>query len=106
MYTREAGHERLCSRGECRLPHLFRPSRSSEEGHMCPACIESTVVMVAGAASTGGILAACIGKFREFFKASGLSLFQGRRHQRRPASSVRLPQLPAFSGFFASEAEV
>ncbi len=48
---------------------------------MCPACIESTVVMVAGAASTGGILAACIGKFREFFKASGLSLFQGRKEK-------------------------
>jgi hypothetical protein len=43
---------------------------------MCPACIESTVVMVAGAASTGGILAVCIGKFRKFFTASGLSLLQ------------------------------
>jgi hypothetical protein len=42
---------------------------------MCPACIESTVVMVAGAASTGGILAACIVKFRKVFKASSLSLF-------------------------------
>jgi hypothetical protein len=47
---------------------------------MCPACIESTVVMVAGAASTGGILA-CIGKFRKFFKASGLSLFQERKEK-------------------------
>jgi hypothetical protein len=43
---------------------------------MCPACIESTVVMVAGAASTGGILAVCIGKFRRFFRTTGLSLFQ------------------------------
>ncbi len=42
---------------------------------MCPACIEGTVVMVAGVASTGGILAVCIGKFRKFFYASGLSLF-------------------------------
>jgi len=33
---------------------------------MCPACIASTAVMVAGAASTGGILAVCIGKFRKF----------------------------------------
>ena len=40
---------------------------------MCPACIESTVVMVAGAASTGGILAVCIGKIRKLFTAS---LFQ------------------------------
>jgi hypothetical protein len=43
---------------------------------MCPACIESTAVMVAGVASTGGILAVCIGKFRNFFRATGLSLFQ------------------------------
>jgi hypothetical protein len=38
--------------------------------------IASTVVMVAGAASTGGILAVCIGRFRKFFRASGLGLFQ------------------------------
>jgi len=43
---------------------------------MCPACIASTAVMVAGAGSTGGILAVCIGKFREFFKANRLGLFQ------------------------------
>ncbi len=49
---------------------------------MCPACIESTVVIVAGAASTGGILAACIGKFRKFFQASNLSLFQERMEKR------------------------
>jgi len=42
---------------------------------MCPACIESTVVMVAAAGSTGGILAVCIGKFRNFFRATGLGLF-------------------------------
>ena len=42
---------------------------------MCPACIESAAVMVAGAASAGGILAVCIGKARRFFRAS-LSLFQ------------------------------
>jgi hypothetical protein len=43
---------------------------------MCPACIASTAVMVAGAGSTGGILALCIGKFREFFRANGLDLFK------------------------------
>jgi len=42
---------------------------------MCPACIASAAVMVAGAGS-GGILAMCIGKFRKFFRTSGLSLFQ------------------------------
>ena len=41
---------------------------------MCPACIESTVVMVAGVTSTGGALAVCIGRFRKFFNFS--SLFQ------------------------------
>ena len=43
---------------------------------MCPACIAGAAVMAAGAGSTGGILAACIGKFRKFFRANGLGLFQ------------------------------
>jgi hypothetical protein len=48
---------------------------------MCPACIASTAVMVAGAGSTGGILALSIGKFRKFFRASSLSLFQKRKEK-------------------------
>ena len=43
---------------------------------MCPACIASTAVMVAGAGSTGGILAVYIGKFKKFFRANGFGLFQ------------------------------
>ena len=43
---------------------------------MCPACIASAAVMVAGAGSTGGILAVCIGKFRKFLRANGLGLSQ------------------------------
>jgi hypothetical protein len=43
---------------------------------MCPVCIASAAVMAAGAGSTGGILAVCIGKFRKFFRANGLGLFQ------------------------------
>jgi hypothetical protein len=43
---------------------------------MCPACIESTALMVAGAASGGGILTVCFGKLRKFLKASSLGLFQ------------------------------
>jgi len=43
---------------------------------MCPACIASAAVIAAGAGSTGGILAVSIGKFRNFFRASGLGLFQ------------------------------
>ena len=46
---------------------------------MCPGCIASTAMMVAGAGSTGGILAVCIGKFRKFFRASGLGLFRSLR---------------------------
>jgi len=43
---------------------------------MCPACITSTAVMVAGAGSTGGILALCIGKFRTLFRANRLGLLR------------------------------
>lgn len=39
---------------------------------MCPACITSTAAMVAGAGSTGGILAVCIAKFRKFVRANRL----------------------------------
>jgi hypothetical protein len=46
------------------------------EEHMCPACIASTAIMVAGVGSTGGILAVCIGKFRRFVRASSLGRFQ------------------------------
>jgi hypothetical protein len=48
---------------------------------MCPVCVASTVVMVAGAGSTGGILAVCIGKFRKFFKVNRLGLFQTRKEK-------------------------
>jgi hypothetical protein len=43
---------------------------------MCPICIASTAAVVAGAGSTGGILAVCIGKFRKFSKSNGPGLFQ------------------------------
>ena len=43
---------------------------------MCPACVASTAVMVAGVGSTGGILAVCIAKFRKFFRANSLGLVQ------------------------------
>jgi hypothetical protein len=44
----------------------------SEEVYMCPACIANTAVMVAGVGSTGGILAVCIAKFRNFFRVNRL----------------------------------
>ncbi len=43
---------------------------------MCPACIASTAVMVAGTGSTGGILAVCIGKFRKSLGLNRLGLFR------------------------------
>ncbi|HZW79094.1 MAG TPA: hypothetical protein VFF50_01370 [Candidatus Deferrimicrobiaceae bacterium] len=43
---------------------------------MCPVCIESAAVVAAGAVSTGGIVAVCIGKLRKLFRANGLGLFQ------------------------------
>jgi hypothetical protein len=43
---------------------------------MCPVCIANAAAMVAGAGSTGGILAVCIGKFRKVFKANRLGLVQ------------------------------
>jgi hypothetical protein len=48
---------------------------------MCPACIENTVVMVAGAASTGGVLAVCISKLTRVFRLSSLGLFQKRKEK-------------------------
>jgi hypothetical protein len=35
---------------------------------MCPVCIANTAAMVAGAGSTGGVLAVCIGKLRNLFR--------------------------------------
>jgi len=43
---------------------------------MCPTCIEGAAVMAAGAGSMGGILAVCIGKFRNFFRTNGLCHLQ------------------------------
>ena len=43
---------------------------------MCPACIASTAVLVAGAGSTGGILALCIGNFKRAFTTNRLGLFR------------------------------
>ena len=49
---------------------------------MCPACIASAVVMAAGAGSTGGILAVCIGKCRKFFRENGLGRFRKSRREK------------------------
>jgi hypothetical protein len=34
---------------------------------MCPACIANTAAIVAGAGSSGGILALCIGRVAKYF---------------------------------------
>jgi hypothetical protein len=49
---------------------------------MCPVCIASTVAMVAGAGSTGGILAVCAAKFRKFLRATSLGLFRKNKGER------------------------
>jgi hypothetical protein len=41
---------------------------------MCPACIVNTAAIIAGAGSSGGILAACMGKLIKFFRANLLAL--------------------------------
>ena len=67
--------------------HLFLIARRAQElasltvktvegERMCPLCIESTAAIVAGAGSAGGILAVCIGRFRNFFRANRFRLFQ------------------------------
>ena len=48
---------------------------------MCPACIENAAVVAAGAASTGGILAVCIARFRKVFKAGNFGLFQNKKEK-------------------------
>lgn len=48
---------------------------------MCPGCIASTAITVAGAGSPGAILAVCIDKFRRFFESDrsrSVSRTQGR----------------------------
>ena len=45
---------------------------------MCPVCIASTAAMVAGAGSTGGILAVCIGQVQKIFRTNRLGLFQNK----------------------------
>jgi hypothetical protein len=42
---------------------------------MCPACFASTAAVIVGVGSTGGVLAICIGKFRDIFGSNHLGLF-------------------------------
>jgi hypothetical protein len=43
---------------------------------MCPACIATTAIVLAGTGSGGGFLAVCIAKFRKFFRANHPGQFQ------------------------------
>jgi hypothetical protein len=56
---------------------------------MCPACIASAAVIAAGAASAGGILAACITKFKTLFKASGLKSISHKQGEMRWQQATR-----------------
>jgi len=62
--------------GPRRRAALILPLAPPPQTYMCPACITSTAVMVAGAGSTGGILAVCIGGLRKFLQVNRLGLFQ------------------------------
>ena len=42
----------------------------AKKANMCPTCIANAAAVVAGAGSTGGVLAVCIGKLKKFFAAS------------------------------------
>ena len=48
---------------------------------MCPICIASTAAIVAGAGTTGGILAVCIDKIRDVFGAGHPGLSQKTKEQ-------------------------
>jgi hypothetical protein len=54
---------------------------------MCPGCIASTAVEVAGAGSTGGTLVVCVAKFRKLVRANGLGLFQKTIRRNKMATS-------------------
>lgn len=41
---------------------------------MCPVCIANAAAMVAGAGSSGGVLAVCFNKFKRFFTTNRLGL--------------------------------
>src|SRR5260370_8949328 len=63
--------------------------RSSEEGHMCPACIASTAVMVAGAGSAGGILAVCMASSENFSERMVSVCFRKQRRNKMATSKER-----------------
>ena len=48
---------------------------------MCPVCIANTALMVAGAGSTGGILAVSIGRFRKLFGLHRFGLFYNAKEK-------------------------
>jgi hypothetical protein len=82
--SEEWAEEKLKQKFSPRATYPFTPEmRNSDRkrGNMCPACVASTVAMVAGVGSTGGILAVGIAKLRKFFSASGLALLQKTFHK-------------------------
>ena len=54
---------------------------------MCPVCVANTAIMVAGAGSTGGILAVCIGRFRRFSESTTGLHKSVVRHKKESESS-------------------
>jgi hypothetical protein len=56
---------------------------------MCQACIASAAVMAAGVGSAGGILAACITKFKRYFKANGLKAVSNKQGEMKWQQATR-----------------
>src|SRR5580693_1390419 len=63
--------------------------RSSEETHVCPACITSTAVMVAGTGCTGGILAVASASSEKFSERVASVCFRKKRRNDMTTSKER-----------------
>jgi hypothetical protein len=53
--------------------------KEERKAMICPVCIANAAAVVAGAGSSGGVLAVCIGKLGKLFRANRVGLFQKRK---------------------------
>ncbi len=69
---------------------------------MCPVCIASTAVLIAEAASTGGVLAVCVSKFRKVLRTKSgarLGTAQNKCDDSRAAPRAEVPFLGSRHAF-------
>jgi hypothetical protein len=62
------------------LAHGNHPN-PEKKADMCPTCIANAAAIVAGAGSTGGVLAVCIGELNKFFAAASPGAFQKKKER-------------------------